>query len=461
MNKIEQILANSLYESIQFNQKQIDILNDMVNLGIDINQVGIIAHPDITEYTYSILFDYLNSGKSITSAEFNNYISLDLTRIDTIINNVYIGKLHRLTDEQIELYANTKISNVKISRILIEKYSNIISETDLYTIMTGSLINNTFGKVIIQDLLNNNFDIKKLPIIANLYTIDSQQYEIIKSFTFEELKNCITDDTLLPANVCKALKTVCMTIDEYYKYEYEFYTNSHELRLKDYVNLGITFESVSVLNSYIYTKSMRNLDNSIAEEAFLNVNNYINSAMVNLINSYGQTVICPNTSSKIDLFDIYYFINVEHVLGLSNKLGKLPFNKIVDYVNCKNNSMDNDLIDSLFTGLSISSENYIKNILFDKLNNSTNFKIVQYDENHIFIDSINNDDLFGNHIFKFIKEDDSYTCRFSIENENISHTAFKLTTKEDVIKAIENSLELIESIDKYKNYYTELKDLIS
>lgn len=456
MNNIEQILANSLYESNQFNQKQIDILNDMVKLGIDLNQVEIIAHPDITEYTYSILFDYLNSGKTITSVEFNNYISLDLTRIDTIINNVYIGKLHGLNDEQIKLYANNKVSNVKISRILIEKYYNIISETDLYTIMTGSLINNILGKVIIQDLLNDNFDIKKLPIIANLSTIDSQQYEIIKSFTFEELKNCITDDKLLPANVCKALKTVCTTIDEYYKYEYEFYTSSHELRLKDYVNLGITFESVSVLNSYIYTKNVHNLDNSLAEESFLSVNNHINSAMVALINSYGQTIICPNNRSKIDLFDIYYFINVEHVLGLPNKLGKLPFNKIVDYINCKNTNIGKGSIDNSFADLSISSDEYIKNILVDKLNNSNNFKIVEYDENHIFIDTIKSP---RNHIFSFIKEDDFYTCKFSIEN--INYTTYMLLTKDDVVKVIKNSLDLIESIDKYKNYYNELKDLIS
>ena len=127
MNHIEQILSNSVFNSSEFNASQINALNEMLNNDISEEQVCIIAHPAVNELSYSILYDYLTK-RHITSKEYQKYLNIDVNRVNDIIINVYLGKLHDLSDEQINLYAQKYVFNIKIARLLVEHAKDALPE---------------------------------------------------------------------------------------------------------------------------------------------------------------------------------------------------------------------------------------------------------------------------------------------------------------------------------------------
>ena len=172
MNHIEQILANSMYDSSQFIAEQIDVLNEMVDSGIDIDQIGIIAHPKVSELSYSILADYLKNH-TISQAEYSKYISMDIDRINDIIINIYLGKMHGLTDAQIELYANKQCKYIKQSRIIVEKCKDI-PESKLNILLTSPCgLESSQGKALLQEFINGNIKIDRILAIYSYQGINN------------------------------------------------------------------------------------------------------------------------------------------------------------------------------------------------------------------------------------------------------------------------------------------------
>lgn len=179
MNHIEQILSNSVFNSSEFNASQINALNEMVNNDISEEQVCIIAHPAVNELSYSILYDYLTKHH-ITSKEYQTYLNIDVNRVNDIIINVYLGKLHGLSDEQINLYAQRSIFNIKIARLLVE-HAKDASPEQLSKLVNGKFgTKSIIGKQAIQDYINGDLPLDKLLCMSILEEISQDEYEFIK-----------------------------------------------------------------------------------------------------------------------------------------------------------------------------------------------------------------------------------------------------------------------------------------
>ena len=186
MNKIELILENSIFNVNQFDAGQIAALNEMA-VNIPSEQVGIIAHPSVNELTYSVLYDYLSKGNSITSVEYQKYINIDLDRINAIIINVYLGKLHGLSDELISLYAQKSVFNIKIARLLVEKSKDLPTE-QLEQLVIGKFSSgNIVGKMAIQDYINNELSLEQLLTLTYCDKLTQDNYEYIKQQTDSRL----------------------------------------------------------------------------------------------------------------------------------------------------------------------------------------------------------------------------------------------------------------------------------
>ena len=199
MNHIEQILANSIYESNQFSQDQIDILNEMYDAKIDPEQIGIVAHPDVSELSYSILADYLKEN-TITSNEYAKYLNVDPQRINDVIINVYLGKMHGLSEEQIALYIQKEVYNIKIARILVERSKDIPAET-LEKLVCGKFGSDSLiGKLAIQDYINGDLSIDNLMLLESVSKISEDNYHYIKNIADKKeyaiVKYCFDNDPL-------------------------------------------------------------------------------------------------------------------------------------------------------------------------------------------------------------------------------------------------------------------------
>ena len=120
MDRIQQILANSPYEINAFSGSQQQVFNEMFDNGISAEQISIIANPSLDDLTYSVIFDYLDSGKTITLAEFSKYFNVDSDHANELIVNVYLGKLHGLDDKEIDIFANSR-RPYKLHRLFVEK----------------------------------------------------------------------------------------------------------------------------------------------------------------------------------------------------------------------------------------------------------------------------------------------------------------------------------------------------
>lgn len=158
MNHIEQILAHSLYGSNEFSREAIEALNEMVDGGIDVVQVGIVANPHISALTYSVLFDYLKrKGRNISSSEYNQFITrVDPQRMNDLICNVYLGLMHGLTYTQVDIYAQATVENFKIARILTEKLKDF-KDDSLYALLDSRILScKGYSKILLQDFLNDD-----------------------------------------------------------------------------------------------------------------------------------------------------------------------------------------------------------------------------------------------------------------------------------------------------------------
>ena len=180
MNNIELILENSLFDMNQFNATQIAVLNEMITNGISKDQVSIIAHPSVSDLSYSVIYEYLSKGNSITSKEYQKYLNIDTNRINEIIVNVYLGKLHGLSEEQISLYTQKSVFNIKIARLLIEN-SKDASPEQLNQLVTGKFgTKSIVGKQAIRDYLNNELTLVQLLSLTECSELTQDNYDFIK-----------------------------------------------------------------------------------------------------------------------------------------------------------------------------------------------------------------------------------------------------------------------------------------
>lgn len=318
MNNIELVLANSLYTVDQFNKAQIDVLNEMIASGISADQIAIIAHPLVNELSYSVLFDYLSKGNSITSIEYQNYLNTDTQRTNDIIVNVYLGKLHGLSDEQIELYIQKNVFNIKIARLLVEHSKDQPAE------IVNKLINGKFGansivgKQAIQDYINGKLSIEKLLAIINCENLTQDDYEYISKTEDKRIIKLISQayngrpDTSLVTNTyfIQSVK-----IDDCTELVNKYFINNRDN------NTIIHFDSLNTYNKFIKICKELDLDNFAARDIVFNYykNNFTyNNKLINLNLDFKLYSVSINSDKSLKLYarkseyllDIYFYKHI-------------------------------------------------------------------------------------------------------------------------------------------------------
>ena len=78
-----------------------------------------------------------------------------------------------------------------------------------------------------------------------------------------------------------------------------------------------------------------------------------------------------------------------------------------------------------------------------------------------FIDIINNPELIGIHVIKFSKlDEETFKYIFEINQEDNLSYSTDIKTKQDVINAINKSIDIISSRSEYSIYIEELQDIL-
>lgn len=275
MNKIELILDNSIFEISQFNANQIAVLNEMVDNNISEEQVCIIAHPSVNELSYSVIYEYLSKGNSITSVEYQKYLNIDIDRINDIIVNVYLGKLHGLSDEQINLYAQRSIYNIKIARLLVEN-SKDASPEQLNELTSGKFgTQSIVGKQAIQDYINGELSLEQLLSLTYCSEITQDDYNFIKQVDSRTL-NIIKD------GYNKQILKNSLAKDTYLNQSLAINTNTNICVNKAYLydNTYIQFDTIDTYNKF------KKIVETIREDTYSSYKEELTKDLAKLFNYY-------------------------------------------------------------------------------------------------------------------------------------------------------------------------------
>lgn len=234
------IMANSVYNVSAFNEQQLDELANLkYNAKLYDEDIIKIAQPQINALSYNIIGDFVITGGNFNAKEFNDYVRRDSTRIDDIICNVYLGKMRGLSNEQIDLYAQSTTPDIKIARLLVEKCKDDFTEEELHKIVTKTFGNkSTLGKFIIQDFINGNLEKEQLFAISNFETITQDIYDFVLTASKQELAIL---STLGDVTYFKYIKRVIAVIPS--AMEYVDIVDNFEKH-------NITFESVDGYNKF-------------------------------------------------------------------------------------------------------------------------------------------------------------------------------------------------------------------
>lgn len=270
MNKIELILDKSIFEISQFSAAQIAVLNEMVANNISEDQVCIIAHPSVNELSYSVLYEYLSKGNSITSVEYQKYLNIDTDRINDIIVNVYLGKLHGLSEDQISLYAQKSVFNIKIARLLVEK-SKDASPEQLSQLVNGKFgTQSIVGKQAIQDYINGELDLPHLLCLRVLENLTQDNYEFIKKAdnrVMSILNDASTQKILTDEPLSAQYRVIqSINIDDNYNLVSEYFNNGK-----------CTFDTLDTFNKLVQYRKLVNEEIKFEEQED-NLYNYYNNS---------------------------------------------------------------------------------------------------------------------------------------------------------------------------------------
>ena len=310
MNKIELILDNSVFTVDQFTSAQIATLNEMVTDNISIDQVCIIAHPSVNELSYSILYEYLTKGNSITSKEYQKYLNIDVDRINDMIINVYLGKLHGLTEDQINLYAQKSVFNIKIARLLVEK-SKDASPEQLKQLVSGKFGTKSIaGKQAIQDYINNEISLEQLLALTYCENLDQSDYEYIKSADSRTLS----------------------IVKDYYKTSTKTVSLSKSGRIKQSLNIDNNSTCVSTAfgpdDTYLHFDSLETYNKfvGICDTVYNTNNKYWTDYAEKLYNCYKNDFTSNNNFIKL-----YEYMNRIYYLDSKNIIDNSSFSCILMY----------------------------------------------------------------------------------------------------------------------------------
>ena len=292
MNQIIQILANSIYAAEEFKDSQIQALNEMLDLGINIEQIGIIASPSVSVLSYSILADYLKDH-TITLSEYNKYLSIDKDRVNAIIINVYLGKMHGLTEEEINLYANKSCKYIKQSRLIVEKYKDIIPRDKLNKIMTSKCGSDSIeGNMLIQEFLLGNVSVDRFLITC-----------IFSKINEEIAKDIMTGDERL-----------IQLYQNYCTYKNNNHFDNEADKVYAYIHLvyELTLDNTAYANDYIYFSSKyynEYINGNLRFDSSYSLFYFINKSHDNNVYDLNLTItkrmVNQDTKEKVDL----YYIN--------------------------------------------------------------------------------------------------------------------------------------------------------
>ena len=273
----------TMYNAEQFTESQLSAIASIYNIdSVSKNEVAAIIQPDISDITYSILADYHRKW-SFDINEFNAYKKIDLERIDEIICNVYIGKLHGLSKDLIDLYTQKDIKNIKVARLLVEKLNGTLSKKELSQIIHCKMSNTTYGKLLLQDFMDGNISKMKFFAVIDVPTINQQEYEFINSATLKDLllfnviaKRYGHKDFKYQMEYIKKLKSIII------KFDGEI-TVLHDLN--DFIDNNITFSDNKCFDRFVHM--IRDYSGNSRRFIGLFSNTLLTNSILDIVDDFG------------------------------------------------------------------------------------------------------------------------------------------------------------------------------
>lgn len=282
------ITEQTMYNAEQFTASQLNEIASIKTIhSVSEDKVVAIIQPNISDITYSILADYFRKVEDAFDInEFNAYKKIDLERIDEIICNVYIGKLHGLSKDIIDLYTQKDIKNIKVARLLVEKLNGTLSKKELSQIIHCKMSKTTYGKLLLQDFMDGNISKMKFFAVIDVPTINQQEYEFINSATLKDLLlfNVIAKwyshkDFKYQMDYIKTLKSIIV------KFDGEI-TLLHNLN--DFIDNNITFSDNKCFDRFV--RMIRDYNGNSRNFIGLFENTRITESMLDIVDDLGVDV---------------------------------------------------------------------------------------------------------------------------------------------------------------------------
>ena len=251
-------------------------------------------------------------------------------------------------------------------------------------------------------------------------------------------------------------------------YEYITWNNSDtEEILKNYKFVKTHFKNKPKCIEYLtfHNKGVISIEDYIEDYLLKNISNFDDDTMDKIMEESPSFInfalkLSPIITDLQKLRSIYHNIrnnsSEDKIKDFNTQDEKVTADVIVKFCKKENITVPQELAELLPANMDSVIEKSV-----DYFGSSKNFKPIKYDDETIYVDIIGNKALKGSHIITFNKENEGYEYIFEIvhEDDTLNYSA-KITTKKDVIDAINKSIALIENIDEYKEYASELQEML-
>lgn len=528
--KTDKALANSIYTSEQFSSDQTYIIDEMFTNGIDVDTISQIAYPWLSALSMSILIDYIQAKNTISVGEISKYQSYG-EQADDVVQQIYIGKLHKLSKEKIDIIARPDIKNRKIIRILLEKDASITEDDINLLSKLEKGVKGKFVKLAITDFINGKLDIERFRLFIKILDMQCNEgvieelYYNLDSMSIKSIQNYIDFGCIFASYGVDVVKEYITKLNDISENDFrkvlDFVNKSTNPSIKPglfrsllFTEYKRTMAEISLCNKFggpdytvVRTSASSWHELPIIDYSIIVLLTKLKSIKVSkdiymeYVNKMGsiKKVLLETKDFTEDELKIYFdgFAKFHKIEGLKelvelSNTGEYSTKTITDIINVLDDAEYNDFITliekhsgdkSLLVGF-FKDRGLVDHIteFSTYLEDSKDYEVdddyvsdtFEYDFAESFassksfkpicgdgegwIDLVSNP---GTHIINIKKDDkkpDTYMYIFKIENGGeILEYASKIKTKKDTIKALKNSILLIDNIPRFKEYVIDLK----
>lgn len=518
----DKALSGSIYTSDQFSNEQSLVINDMYNAKIDESTIAQIAYPWLSPLSMSLLMDYVVGGNKLSVGEISKYQSYG-DQADDVVQQLYIGKLHRLSKDKLDIIARPDIKNRKIIRILLEKEASITEDDINLLSKLSTNTKSTYVKLAITDFINGKIDIEKFRLF--LKVLDSSgNIELIKELYY----NLDSFNTTTINNFIKLSEMLShTTIKETWLKNLKSFSENDLNKIINFADKSVIFSKEDIINSFISKESYKVSDitlcnkyggadytlylasgkpatddriiallkrlrtNKISPEiykAYLDKYDVFTLIFDTTSLSDEELVIYMNSFDKFGTKDVKAVVDlckVEDTKTVAEMIKTIPTEDFSDFITLIEKSgtdssilvgffKDKGLIDSVPTLVAkykvVETEDYYEEDYYDEEEfkdlfvSSKSFVPVSLDMGKISISLKDTPDV---EIITMEKIEDTkssvdvhkYLFKIEEDKHDLEYTV-RVKTKADLKKAIKRSIMLIEGIPEFKDYLVDLNNAL-